>query len=174
MKLTQSALASGSRDGGPAGAQHRPGRISLRVTPRERRPLPLKAMLAAEIVAVYGITRWRMARRNVADLAHELHARRPARGHQVQRESPESWVTATRLARAMTRTLRVLPTDPRCLAQSLVLTSLLSARGITSTLVIGVQSERAFAALAAHAWVEHAGRPLLPTNGFQDSRLLEI
>ena len=171
MRLTQSALTTGSADGGPAGAQHRPGRISLQATARERTPLPRKAMLADEIVAVYGITRSRMARRNVADLADELHARRPARGHHVQPDSPESWVTATRLARAMTRTLRVLPTDPRCLVQSLVLTSLLSARGITSTLVIGVQSEPAF---AAHAWVEHAGRPLLPTNGFQDSRLLEI
>ncbi len=143
----------------------------LRVTPGAHTPPLLKAWLATEIVVAYAITRWRLPRRNIGELTRELRARGPARGHQPQPDSPETLLTARRLANAMNRTLRVLPTDARCLVQSVLLTSLLSARGITNTLVIGVHSEDEF---AAHAWVEHGGRALLPTNGFEDSRLLSI
>jgi hypothetical protein len=78
---------------------------------------------------------------------------------------------ASRLGRAVYRTLRILPTDSRCLVQSLVLSRMLSARGIPSTLVIGAHSRPDF---TAHAWVEHDGRPVLPPRGYQDSRLVEL
>ena len=80
-------------------------------------------------------------------------------------------MTAARLANAVTRTLRALPTDTRCLSQSLVLLWLLSRRAIPSTLVIGAQTTPEF---EAHAWIEHAGRPLLSPGGFVDGRLAEI
>jgi hypothetical protein len=71
----------------------------------------------------------------------------------------------------VTKTLRVLPTDSRCLVQSLVLSRLLATRGIPSTLVIGARSDSTF---MAHAWVEHGGYPLLPQEGFEEYRLLEL
>jgi hypothetical protein len=55
--------------------------------------------------------------------------------------------------------------------QSLVLSSLLAARGLPSTLVIGAHSKPEF---VAHAWIEHDGRPVLPPLDFCDSRLVEI
>ena len=70
-----------------------------------------------------------------------------------------------------TRTLRVLPTNSRCLVQSLVLSRLLATRGIPSTLVIGARSDSTF---MAHAWVEHGGYPLLPREGFDEYRLPEL
>lgn len=78
---------------------------------------------------------------------------------------------ALRLGNAVDRTLSVLPTDSRCLVQSLVLTRLLSARGVPSTLVIGAHSTAQF---EAHAWVEYQGRPVLPPGEFLNSRLLEL
>ena len=62
-----------------------------------------------------------------------------------------------RLGHAAQRTLRFVPFDSRCLAQSLVLLTILSRRGISSSVVIGVE----VAPFAAHAWVESGGRPLL-------------
>lgn len=71
----------------------------------------------------------------------------------------------------MDRTLRLLPTDSRCLAQSLVLLRMLSDRGIPATFIIGAHSRPEF---EAHAWIEYAGAPVLPTLGFEESRLLEL
>ncbi len=78
--------------------------------------------------------------------------------------------TGLRLGAAVTRLLGVLPRDPRCLQKSLVLTELLARRGIPATLVIGVRPDP----FAAHAWVEHAGRPLLPPATAPFERLLEL
>jgi hypothetical protein len=55
--------------------------------------------------------------------------------------------------------------------RSLVLTRLLARRGVPSTLIIGVSAAPEF---AAHAWVEHAGRPLLPSFGPAFARLVEL
>lgn len=76
---------------------------------------------------------------------------------------------AIRLGRAVTLTLKPLPTDSRCLIQSLVLSRMLTKRSIESTVVIGVQPGEEF---AAHAWVEHEGRPVLPARSFH--RLTEL
>lgn len=84
---------------------------------------------------------------------------------------PDAALVAARLGYAVSKTLRVLPTDSRCLVQALVLTRLLSIRGISSRLVIGARSQPDF---AAHAWVEHAGQPVLPAAEYGDSRLIEL
>ena len=78
---------------------------------------------------------------------------------------------ALRLAQAVGRTLSPLPGDTRCLMRSLVLSSLLSRRGLESTLVIGARTAPEF---AAHAWVEMGGRPVLPDGGETYRRLLEL
>jgi hypothetical protein len=67
-------------------------------------------------------------------------------------------VVGWRLGHAVAATLRPLPTDSRCLAQSLTLLSVLERRGIEHTLVIAARP-RPF---AAHAWVEVGGQPMLP------------
>jgi hypothetical protein len=134
-------------------------------------PLGLKLALVAEILLAYTVTRWRMPRgdiRNIVSASRSRLARAPEGPEQATRET---WLLAARLASAVAKTLRILPTDSRCLVQSLVLSRLLSARGIPSTLVIGAHSKPAF---LAHAWVEHGGYPLLPREGFDDSRLLEL
>jgi hypothetical protein len=144
---------------------------ALRVAPGESVSLPLKVILAAEILIVYVATRWRLSRRNFRDLARAIRARQLAEPTGSEPGSLEARLVAARLGNAVCRTLRILPTDARCLTQALVLSSLLSARGISSTLVIGAHSKPEF---AAHAWVEHDGRPVLPTHDFGESRLLEI
>jgi hypothetical protein len=80
-------------------------------------------------------------------------------------------VLGTRLGQAVGRTLRLLPTDDRCLLQSLVLTRLLADRGIDSLLVVGVLVEPEF---AAHAWVESDDVPLLPTSPSAYARLIRM
>ena len=66
-----------------------------------------------------------------------------------------------RLGRVVERTLRALPVDSRCLITALVLTRMLTRRGLESTFVLGVRAQPQF---AAHAWVERDGVPLLPTT----------
>jgi hypothetical protein len=56
----------------------------------------------------------------------------------------------------------LLPTSPRCLLDSLTLKRWCSARGIATTIVIGIRP----LPFAAHCWVEHEGIVL---NGSQDS-----
>jgi hypothetical protein len=76
-----------------------------------------------------------------------------------------------RLARAVQRTLAVLPGDDACLTQSAVLLVLLARRGAAASLVIGVRPGAEF---GAHAWVELRGRPLLPTFDGDFARLVEL
>lgn len=78
---------------------------------------------------------------------------------------------AHRLGRAVQRTLRLVPGDTRCLTRSLVLTQLLSRRGIPAKLVIGARATPSF---LAHAWVECAGRPVLPAGDGSFGRLVEL
>lgn len=66
---------------------------------------------------------------------------------------------AERAARAIQRVARRLPLRTNCLDQALALTWVLRASGIQATLRFGVRRDDE--ALAAHAWVEHDGQPLL-------------
>ena len=76
---------------------------------------------------------------------------------------------ARRLGKVVGRTLGVLPTDSRCLIQSLVLVRILARRAIPSKLVIGVRRSSEF---QAHAWVEHEGQAILPAGEY--TRLTEL
>lgn len=118
---------------------------------------PANAPLAVEILAAYVRVRWLLRRHSLPIALEALRA-----GAACTTSGREAHVAGVRLGRAVTRTLAVLPTDTRCLTQSLVLTSVLARRGIASSVVIGVHQEGAF---RAHAWVEHDGRAVLPTGG---------
>lgn len=120
-----------------------------------------KLELAAEILASYGRVRWLLWR---TDLPMTLRAVRdgvvPTR--RVTDDPLARRYAGVRLGRAVGRTLELLPSDSRCLMRSLVLTNLLARRGISSSLVIGIAPGTN---LAAHAWVESDGIPLLsPTD----------
>lgn len=130
-----------------------------------------KPALIAEILSTYAVTRWRMPRGDIREVVHVTRRGLTSAPGAPEHISRETWDVAARLARAVTKTLRILPTDSRCLVQSLVLSRLLSTRGIPSTLVIGARPDTTF---MAHAWVEHGGYPLLPQEGFDQYRLLEL
>jgi Transglutaminase-like superfamily len=125
--------------------------------------------LAIEVLGVYVQVRWLVVRYGavpaVPVIRRGLHepADSEADSQRVQR--------GLRLGRAVVRVLRLLPTDSRCLMQSLVLTAMLARRGVYSKIVIGVRAEPSF---AAHAWVELDGRPLLSTNESIYQRLTEV
>jgi hypothetical protein len=132
-----------------------------RLTPGER------LRLGAEILESYVAVRWWCAR---LSLSETLAAVRNDRGPACDSRPEASVPGAIRLGAAVQKTLGALPFDSRCLIRSLVLTRLLTRRGLDCSLVIGVSSEPRF---AAHAWVEHAGVPLLPT-GTRFHRLTEF
>ena len=85
--------------------------------------------------------------------------------------SAVTYLRAARFARAVQRTLRVVPLDGRCLMQSLVLTAVLARRGIDTKLLIGVNQGGEF---EAHAWVEYCGRALLPDSQGEYHMLAEL
>ena len=64
-----------------------------------------------------------------------------------------------RAAWAVSKASRIVRTDKPCLAQALVLRSLLSRTGVESTIVIGVKKNGD--AIKAHAWVEKEGEVLI-------------
>jgi hypothetical protein len=78
--------------------------------------------------------------------------------------------SAIRLGRTVGRTLSALPFDGKCLVRSLVLTHMLSRRGIESHFVLGVRARPTF---LAHAWLERDGTALLPT-GPEFERIAEL
>lgn len=123
-----------------------------------------KAGLIAEILRVYAIVRWRMRDPDIRTIVARLRgdAAGPPRSDPAQ---------ARRLARAVARTLSLLPTDNRCLARSLVLDTLLTRRALRSVVVVAVRAEPEF---AAHAWVEHDGVAVLPPGAASFKRLIEL
>lgn len=126
-------------------------------------PLNVKLRLIVEVLTACALTRWRLSHEDVRDIVSEARA--------SLREATVPETSAARLGGVVSRTLRVLPGDSRCLLESLVLTQMLSRRGIASTLVIGARSRPRF---VAHAWVEHNAGPVLPTAGFASFRLIEF
>jgi Transglutaminase-like superfamily len=128
--------------------------------------------LSAEILWSYLAVRWAMRREDLPAALARLRAassgtRHPALGRSVEDDD----LAARRIGYAVMAILRLLPTDGRCLMQSLVLTRLLARRSLPSSVVIGVSSAPEF---LAHAWVEYAGRPLLPAYGPAFARLVEL
>jgi hypothetical protein len=129
-----------------------------------------KATLAVEIVGDYVRVRRLLSR---TDLRHSLQTLRECHSVSLARDADEAKISGYRLGWAVQRTLRWIPGDTRCIVQSLVLTSLLARRGISSTMVIGVRTGDRF---AAHAWIEHAGEAMLPAipMGVAYDRLTEV
>jgi hypothetical protein len=137
-------------------------RPSRKFTVRERLTVGVE-VLAAYIKVRYVLVRYRALPDALAVL------RRPPRSVRAHGWR-SSYEAGFRLGQAAMRTLAILPTDARCLMQSLVLVVLLNRRGIAVDVVIGVKSENRF---AAHAWVEHEGHSLLPP-GLDFARLGEF
>jgi hypothetical protein len=123
-----------------------------------------KLSLVAEILPLYLHARWEMRHPDVREMVEHLRG-------SVVGEPHEEFLLARRLGRAVARTLSLLPTDNRCLARSLVLDAMLTRRGLQSVLIIAVRAEPEF---AAHAWVEHAGLPLLASGSSAYQRMLEL
>ena len=108
--------------------------------PADHLPRLVRILLTVEILIAYAITRVLMPRRDIRALvsvSRREHGRLPIESAEAL---TDPWRVALRLGNAVDRVLSVLPTDSRCLVQSLVLTRLLSARGIPSKLVIGAHS----------------------------------
>jgi transglutaminase superfamily protein len=127
-----------------------------------------KLALGLEILATYGRVRWLLWR---GDLVSTLERLREQAAVSDVRPGGLDALSEPRLANAVSRTLRILPTDSRCLMRSLVLSSLLARRRIDSSLVIGVRPAPSF---AAHAWVEQRGEALLPAGDEEYRRLVEL
>jgi len=125
--------------------------------------------LALEIVVLYGATRLRLACNRFKltdDLPPQVDSERLAGLSNAQTAA-----VAAYLSFAIVRLLGRLPTHPSCLIRSLVLLRLLARWGIDSTFVIGVRLKDG--SLAAHAWVEYQGIPLLDPGGGEFARLLQ-
>jgi hypothetical protein len=128
--------------------------------------LAKRVALVGEIVLAYARAKRLMRHADLPATLARLRRRPPASGQ----DADGVW-TGVRLGRIVARVLDTLPTDSRCLIRSLVLTSLLSRRGVVSTLVIGVRPGEDF---GAHAWLEVAGRPVQDAGGTDFPRLVEL
>lgn len=122
--------------------------------------------LAFEILSAYTRARWLLRRHDLPTTIRILRA--PLRRQPAGSSQDEAGV---RLGHAVGRVLDVLPLDGRCLMRALVLSRLLAARGIESSLVIGVTAEPEF---GAHAWVQRGEIALLPRNGSAFEQLVEL
>jgi hypothetical protein len=144
--------------------RHAGGRSPAAIT---RRGSVGKARLAFEITIAYARAHRALRRTEIADVVQTL--RRPPTAS--AEPSGEALIEAGRLGRAVSRTLRFVPGDTRCLVRSLVLSQLLAKRGLESRLVIGARSEPDF---LAHAWVECDGVPVLSPGDGSFARLVDL
>ena len=143
---------------------------ALAAEPRVLLPVPLRLALILEILSIYAVTSVRMRRRDVLQITARGRDGSDLTVDGVHASEKDARV-ARRLGWAVTRTLTILPTDSRCLVQSLVLQRLLVARSIPSRVVIGARSDGPF---MAHAWVECNSVAVLPSRGYEHSRLVEL
>jgi hypothetical protein len=136
------------------------------------RPLPFsaRASLAIEVLVAYVAVRWSVSRTELPSVVGALRSCQGPEGDQSDGASVLHHQLSLRLGYIVEALLRRAPGDGPCLVRSLVLTRLLARRQIPARLVIGVQSEPSF---SAHAWVEHRGQPLLPTD-IAHQRLVEL
>jgi hypothetical protein len=127
-----------------------------------------RVRLMAEILRAYAHARRALRRVPIAAAVASLRATMPVASDGDDVEALEE---IRRLGHAVSRTLRLLPGDTRCLARSLVLTRMLADRGIPARLVIGARAGPDF---LAHAWVECAGHPVLTPGDGSFGRLVEL
>jgi hypothetical protein len=123
--------------------------------------LAQRVALVLEILATYCVVRWQLRSNDVRNVIRA--AKTPVR--------PDDELVGRRLGYAVSQVLRLLPTESVCLMRSLVLMRLLARRGLACSVVLGVSAGSEF---AAHAWVEHGGRALLPTYDPVFTRLTEL
>lgn len=143
--------------------KHENRSVAIEATSTPMKPVQ-KVLLAGEVLILYGRARWLMRRLETPEVVERL------RGDVQDAYDPAvSRRIGYRLGTVVLRTLDPLPADSRCLVRSLVLTALLARRGVRAVLVIGVLGEPEF---AAHAWVEHGGKALVPAGRFE--RLVEL
>jgi hypothetical protein len=126
-----------------------------------------RVRLIWEIVAAYARARRALGAAPIASVVARLRSEYPA----SRSEPADALEEARRLARAVMRTLALLPGDTRCLIRSLVLTRLLARRGIPAKLVIGARTAPEF---LGHAWVEHRGEAILAPGDGSFGRLVEL
>lgn len=145
--------------------------MSLRVVPLTVHTLPLrhKALLVVEILVTYARIRWLIRDENALEAVPRIRGA-VVRSSRFPGTPAQTHVAGVRLGRVVVRTLSPLPYDSRCLFRSLTLCALLQRRGIPSTLVIAVRPKP----FAAHAWVEHGGRPLLAAGAEGFERVAEL
>lgn len=126
-----------------------------------------RAVLVLEIV----LLRIRSGRafRREADTRAAVRALRRSRVVAPLVTEAERERVIARLAWITPKVLQRLPGERRCLMQSLVLTGLLSRRGLTSNIVIGVSGE---GSLSAHAWVTVDGQPVSDPGDHQQLAVL--
>ena len=124
-----------------------------------------KARLGGEILGDYLSVRRELRHHSLPAVVSALRSGPPTR--------PADRVDGRRLAHAVVRTLEPLPVDSRCLMRSLVLLRVLARRGVSGELVIAVRPEERDR-LAAHAWVEVGGEPLLAPAGADHGRLVTL
>jgi hypothetical protein len=124
--------------------------------------------LAVEIVAAY--VRVRRTMRNVEPPDAVASLRTYARRHPLESDRGGELVVGWRLGRAVIKTLRVLPTDSRCLMRSLTLLTIMERRSLSPVLVIAVKPQP----FAAHAWIEMHGHALLPAGEPGYERITEL
>ncbi len=136
-------------------------RAPVRSTDRPHSPAE-RVRLIAEVCAAYARIFPRLRRSDLAAMATAARARSAPPSGLAE---PDARRVAWRLGHVVRRVLRVLPADDRCLIRSLILVHMLARRGIAADLVIGVDVEAGF---KAHAWVEYAGRPVIPDLGYAD------
>jgi hypothetical protein len=129
-----------------------------------------KARLAIEILLAYARVHRQLRRDELPRVVGNLRRLPRNRG---ARPLPDGERDGPRLGAAVIRTLEPLPADSRCLMRSLVLLRLLAARGATGSLVIAVRPDEDLE-LAAHAWVELGGRPLLSAGDADLGRLVTL
>lgn len=140
------------------------------VTPLDlTRHSPLSRLrLAGEIIAAYVRVRATMFRNEPAEAVRSL--RSYAHRHPISADPDREILAGWRLARAVVRTLRPLPTDSRCLMRSLTLLTIMERRNLSPTLVIAVKPEP----FEAHAWIELHGYALLPAAKPGFERITEL
>lgn len=138
-----------------------------------------RTLLAAEIAAAYLRARRALASQPISAALATLRrgawpfaANGAPLGHGASAgDAAQRLAEASRLGRAVARTLALVPGDTRCLARSLVLSQLLARRNIEATLVIAARTAPRF---LAHAWVEHEGQPVLDPGDGSFARLVEL
>jgi len=138
--------------------------------------VPDKLLLAVEIIATYMQAHWWLRRSEITETVAlaRLTPRREATsivGGSSPDLSREAAQLGIRLGKVIQRIFRLLPGDTRCLTRSVVLMRMLARRHMDTTLVIGVRAAPSF---GAHAWIEHAGRPLLDPIEPDGQRLVAL